>query len=239
MNAIYLLASYFSQLKWASDLEQKLLAQAVHDITVALDQSDRLVDIVQASSLLAVYLYANNRILEGYSRAYSAAKLAVNLGLHQITSDFHAHQTYKSGPLGQMSATVLPPPRDLLELRDRISVFWQAFMVDRCWSVANGLPVALPHGNRIQFRINTPWPRPDTEQIFHVSICYVFLAAVFEKLQQREGADVDHDTVRGLLDQNPSVPATPCLPAFRAKAAALYEYTSRLASGIIKLIYIA
>lgn len=173
MNAIYLLACHFARSPYFSELESTFLTRALREITVALDNQDRLVDVVQASSLLAIYLYANSRILEGYCHSFSAARLAVGLGLHQIQyADLtqRSSNTGKSSPAdsspGLMtlnsanspSSIVTSPPKNSAELRERISTFWQVFMVDRCWSVANGLPVALPDGEHHQGRIKTPWP---------------------------------------------------------------------------------
>ncbi|GAW06668.1 hypothetical protein LENED_008607 [Lentinula edodes] len=76
MNALYLLACHFSRSPYFSELESTFLTRALREITVALDNQDRLVDVVQASSLLAIYFYANSRILEGYCHSFSAARLA-------------------------------------------------------------------------------------------------------------------------------------------------------------------
>ncbi|KAJ3768445.1 hypothetical protein FB446DRAFT_276856 [Lentinula raphanica] len=217
MNALYLLACHFSRSPYFSELEQTFLTRTLREITVALDNQDRLVDVVQASSLLAIYLYANSRILEGYCHSFSAARLAVGLGLHQLQYSDLAKSTNTSppgdrpSPTGVMglSATSSPtssiassPPKDQSELRERISTFWQVFMVDRCWSVANGLPVALPDGEHHQGRIKTPWPDA--------------------ALDDRAPA------ATGLFDSsgNPVY-----MPSLKAKAAALYERTFRLSSS--------
>ena len=52
----------------------------------------------------------------------------------------------------------LPPPRDSDELAERVSTFWTVFCVDRCWSVATGLPSSLPDDNHPQLKISTVWP---------------------------------------------------------------------------------
>jgi len=166
MNAIYLLACLFARSPTCSELEPIFFTRALHEINVALDNSDRLVDIVQASSLLAVYLYSNCRTLEGYCHSFSAARLAVGLGLHQIHHPESLGLESYTGEMSQLvNSTQITPipisaPRDRMELMDRISAFWQVFMVDRCWSVANGLPVALPDSDSPQIRIKTPWPSP-------------------------------------------------------------------------------
>jgi hypothetical protein len=154
MNAIYLVACQFARSPYCTEIQPVFFTRTLHEITVALDNSDRLVDIVQASCLLSVYLYMNCRALEGYCHSFSAARLAVGLGLHQIHP---ASYLSDDAPI-QNTPIPIPPPRDAAEVADRIAAFWQVFMVDRCWSVANGLPVALPDGDCAQVRIKTPWP---------------------------------------------------------------------------------
>ncbi|KAJ4475615.1 hypothetical protein J3R30DRAFT_3706182 [Lentinula aciculospora] len=215
MNALYLLACHFSRSPYFSELEPTFLTRALREITVALDNQDRLVDVVQASSLLAIYLYANSRILEGYCHSFSAARLAVGLGLHQIQYADLGQPTNsspssdRSSPTGVMnlnttsspSSIASSPPKDQSELRERISTFWQVFMVDRCWSVANGLPVALPDGEHHQGRIKTPWP---------------------------DAALDDGATGAGVFDP---LGNSVYMPSLKAKAAALYERTFRLSSS--------
>ncbi|KAF9464608.1 hypothetical protein BDZ94DRAFT_1297108 [Collybia nuda] len=204
-NAIFLLSCHFSQMPCYSDMEPGFFTHTLHEINAALDTSDRLVDIVQASSLLAVYLYTNHRVLEGYRHAFSAIRLAVGLGLHQIRPlDISAALGYPQ----QSSLIPLPIPQNQTELTDRISAFWQVFMVDRCWSVVNGLPLALPDKENSQTRILTPWP------------------IGFDEF------DWEDHTAKGpiqMLFQGVSeFPTAMCIPALKAKAAALYELTSRL-----------
>lgn len=148
LNAMYLLGCHFARSPYYSELETIFFNKTLNHITAALDASDRLVDVIEASSLLAVYLYINCRFLEGYCHAFSAARLAVGLGLHQLTS-------------GQSSPPIpIPPPQTEDEMRHRVSAFWQVFIVDRCWTIANGLPLALPDGDSSHARIKTPWPVP-------------------------------------------------------------------------------
>ncbi|KAE9395112.1 hypothetical protein BT96DRAFT_997900 [Gymnopus androsaceus JB14] len=216
MNAIYLLACHFARSPYFSELESTFLTRALREITVALDNQDRLVDVVQASSLLAIYLYANSRILEGYCHSFSAARLAVGLGLHQIqytdlvqpnTTSSPADASTSAGSMilktsSSTSSIATSPPKDTAELRERISTFWQVFMVDRCWSVANGLPVALPDGEHHQGRIKTPWPDAALDDGFTSVMAFDPLG-------------------------NPVY-----MPSLKAKAAALYERTFRLASSL-------
>ncbi|KAJ7460848.1 hypothetical protein B0H11DRAFT_2057055 [Mycena galericulata] len=221
MNAIYLLACHFARSHYCSEIEPVFFTRALHEITVALDNSDRLVDVVQASCLLAVYLYINCRALEGYCHSFSAARLAVGLGLHQIRPP-------KLGDDPQLlygeeiTPIPIPPARDRAEVAGRISAFWQVFMVDRCWSVASGLPVALPDGDCPQVWIKTPWPTSTMDS-------------------ERDGQPVlsgpNTNTISGLFEHQPMLSLETdamFMPALRAKAAALYERTYRLASATKK-----
>ncbi|KAK7449724.1 hypothetical protein VKT23_013199 [Stygiomarasmius scandens] len=206
LNAIFLLGCFFARNPFYSDLEAHFLSKTLHEITVALDSSDRLVDVVQASCLLALYLYTNCRTLEAYCHSFSAARLAVGLGLHQIQpKDLDQSRASSSASSSKPSNTpiAIEKPKNHVELRDRISAFWQVFMVDRCWSVANGLPVALPDGEHHQGRIKTPWP---------------------EACLGIPGMRLDV----GLTGESGKSPVH--LPSLKAKAAALYERTFRLAS---------
>ncbi|KAL1742613.1 hypothetical protein HDZ31DRAFT_42843 [Schizophyllum fasciatum] len=209
-NAVYLLGCHYAQSPYFSESEPAFFSRALREIAVALDKSDRLVDVVQASCLLAVYLYANARALEGYCHSFSAARLAVGLGLHQLPS--YGGAEYASDALGEHVHPIhIQPPRDAEEHRDRVSAFWQVFMVDRCWSVTNGLPVALPDGEGDQIRIKTPWPRP-------------------------AGEDCPMDWLGAgpintlLLDDGTFDEPTAYIPALRAKATALYERAARLST---------
>ncbi|KAJ6500684.1 hypothetical protein C8R45DRAFT_1071233 [Mycena sanguinolenta] len=213
MNAIYLLACHFARSPYCSEIEPIFFTRALHEITVALDNADRLVDIVQASCLLSVYLYVNCRSLEGYTHSFSAARLAVGLGLHQIRPlpplGTDPSQLYSD----EITPIPIPPARDRAEMADRIAAFWQVFMVDRCWSVASGLPVALPDGDCPQVRIKTPWPTPEENDVHLLG-------------------EPSTNTVSTLFELQPMLSLGPdaiFMPALRAKAAALYERTYRLA----------
>jgi hypothetical protein len=148
MNAIYLSACYFSQSPWFAELKTYFHEETLNAIAAGLEHSDRLIDVASALCLVAVYQFANCRISEGYRHSFTAARLVTNLGLHQI-----------SGIACSSQNSMIPPARDGKELRYRISVFWQVYNVDRSWSVANGLPTALP-GGLSSAKIETPLPRP-------------------------------------------------------------------------------
>ncbi|KAJ7253377.1 hypothetical protein B0H12DRAFT_1116935 [Mycena haematopus] len=213
MNSIYLLACHFARSPFCSELEQTFLTRALHEITVALDNSDRLVDVVQASCLLSVYLYVNCRALEGYTHSFSAARLAVGLGLHQIRPLPPLGADHSRLYSEEITPIPIPPARDRAEMSDRVAAFWQVFMVDRCWSVASGLPVALPDGDCPQVRIRTPWPTLEQHDV----------PLLGEPSTNTVGTLFEHQPML-TLDTDAVF-----IPALRPKAAALYERTYRLA----------
>ncbi|KAF9453652.1 hypothetical protein P691DRAFT_658074 [Macrolepiota fuliginosa MF-IS2] len=125
LQAINLLGCYFSRDPELRSLETDLLKQSLHEITVSLRDCKHLCDVVQASSLLALYCYFNSRFVEGYRHAFVAARLAVALNLHQIP---------------------YPDPEYLQNYGayyDRVAAFWQVYMVDRAWSGVHGILAAL------------------------------------------------------------------------------------------------
>ncbi|TDL20139.1 hypothetical protein BD410DRAFT_899724 [Rickenella mellea] len=216
MNAIYVLACHFSHSQPLAEQEPRFLTRALRGVSTALEHSDRLVDIVQASCLLAVYFYSKARLLEGYYHASSAARLAVTLGLHQIRTpvwnarDGFAADAWQGFPCGTVP---VPPPKDALELGERIHAFWQVFVVDRCWSVATGLPSSLPDDDHPQLHISTVWPNSISD------------------FQNGNLANIDYSTLDTLYTRPvPSFPICPSTETLRAKAAAFFERASRVAS---------
>lgn len=177
MNAIYLLATHFASigsLPQIELLESVFLERALAHVGVALEHSDRLVNIVQASCLLACWFFGKGRLLEGYYHASSAGRLAIGLGLHQIRSDKFGPPG--SSPLSQKADShpviqeegMVPPPNSRMEIGQRILTFWQVFNVDRCWAVATNLPSGLVDDDHPRTRILTLWPR-EVEEYMDVS----------------------------------------------------------------------
>lgn len=157
--------------------------------------------VLQASCLLAVLFFAKGRLLEGYYHAGAATRLAVGLGLHQISTSDWLASTAGSGSSPQPSpdsigshangnavgngnsngsgrgghgggSSILAPPVDAVELGERILAFWQVYNLDRCWAVATGLPVALSDDKYPRTRIETAWPRLMED---YELVCSIFL----------------------------------------------------------------
>ena len=165
LDAMYLMACYFSQAPQYAAHEQHFLQRALTGISSSLQNSDRLIQIVQASCLIAIYFFSRGRTLEGYYHSSTAARLAVSLGLHQIKSEDWYRFQFDAVTLAQpafltfKSSLQLPAPRDAVEYRERLAVFCQVFAVDRAWSVASGLPAALPDDDgTTRARVENKWP---------------------------------------------------------------------------------
>ncbi|CAL1703325.1 unnamed protein product [Somion occarium] len=211
VDAVYLMGCYFSRSPNYTPLESHFLKRALAGISEALQENDRVINVLQASCLLALYFFGRGRILEGYYHSSIAARLAVSLGLHQIKPDswFQLQLASLAGPPQDAtsltkSSVQLAPPKDAIESEERITAFWQVFMVDRAWSVATGLPAALPDDDHPQAQIETVWPAPPDDSI-----------------SSGGGTLPRFDPV------NP-------YPTLRAKAVALFERTFRMASASVK-----
>ena len=161
VDAIYLLACYFSRSPLYTGLESYFLKESLRAISDALQSSDRIVHVLQASCLLALYFFWHGRTLEGYYHSSIAARLAVGLGLHQIRPDQFSRAGIQGDVPAPLNASVpLSPPRDEVEYTERIAAFWQIFAVDRAWAVVTGLPTALPDDDHPRSVIKTMWPIP-------------------------------------------------------------------------------
>lgn len=137
LQAINLMGCYFSRDPQLRKFETDLIQQSLHEITVSLRYCANLCDVVQASSLLALYCYFNGRFVEGYRHSFVAARLAVALDLHQIP---------------------YPSPEYLQDYGayyDRVAAFWQVYMVDRTWSGMHGILAALSE-DEYRGQITTP-----------------------------------------------------------------------------------
>lgn len=134
------------------------------------------VDAIQASVLLARYFFAIGRLHEASYHASAAADLAVQVGLHQISSSYalaiSQEQRWVNFPsINPVSSSELhlAPPQDSIELGERIGVFWQVYILDRLLSVALRRPPCIVDDDCVETRIDTPWP-DDIEEYENVSL---------------------------------------------------------------------
>ena len=247
--AIYALACHFSLSPAFAPHEARFVSRSLHAISCALEASDRLVHVLQASCLLAVLFFAKGRLLEGYYHAGAATRLAVGLGLHQISppdwlaapsgtsppaaADAAAARAPPGGGGGGGGSSILAPPVDAVELGERILAFWQVYNLDRCWAVATGLPAALSDDKYPRTKIETAWPRllEEYEMVSPRQTRQTRPPA--DPTPQGQIADADYSSVHYLYSQVTNVPFSNCdsIHTLRAKATTLFERAARLSSS--------
>ena len=141
MSAVYLLGSFFSHIPLPNDLQTQLLERALRNLTQSLHNQEHLMDVVQASCLLAQYFFFNNRLMEGNRHLLAAKRMAYDLGLCSVAEpDITTLSDYAYDSVMQ-------------DTTEKSAVFWQIFMVDRFWSVTNHSHVTLP--DRPTYRYST------------------------------------------------------------------------------------
>ncbi|KAF8811995.1 hypothetical protein BYT27DRAFT_7335959 [Phlegmacium glaucopus] len=150
MSAIYLLGSFFSHVPLPEDLQIQLLEQALRNVTRSLHNQEHLVDVVQASCLIAQYFFFNNRVMEGNRHLLAAKRMAYDLGLHAMSEP----------DVSTLSGYAYDSA--LQDMTEKSAVFWQVFMTDRFWSVTNHCDVSLP--DRSPYRYTTT-PLPVKEDV--------------------------------------------------------------------------
>ena len=228
LDAMYLMACYFSQMPAVQ--EGHYLQRALTGISSSLQDSDRLIQIAQASCLIAIYFFSRGRTLEGYYHSSTAARLAVSLGLHQIKSEeWYRLQFDAASSVAQpaflafKSSLQLPAPKDSVEYTERVAAFWQVLQVDRAWSVASGLPAALPDDDSSpRARVETTWPAA----IGDPQVCTYSRSQWYTQLTNRCAQDGPE------YIQPPNFMVNTKLnPYLRAKATTLFEKSYRLASS--------
>ena len=153
MNAIYLWACYLSRPQSLGQHEPLYLARSLDFLNEALQNSNKVIDIIQGCCLLSLYLLTNGRLLEGSYHASIAASLAMQWGLHRQVSE------EPDTGVCLDSSFKLPPPADAIERGERILAFWQVFILDRCWSVVLQRPSTIQDGRDMLTSITLPWPQ--------------------------------------------------------------------------------
>ena len=145
MSAIYLLGSFFSHIPLPHELQTQLLEQALRNVTRSLHHQEQLIDVIQASCLISQYFFFNHRVLEGHRHLLAAKRMSFDLGLYSVSeSDIPGYDSVSQ------------------DTTEKSAVFWQVFMVDRFWSVANHCDITLP--DRSPYRYSTT-PLPVKEGV--------------------------------------------------------------------------
>lgn len=154
LNAVYLLACYFTTLDhrpayWLGEHEAVFLSRAQIALMDSLALSDRLMDFIQASSMVAAYLVQRGRYLEGYHVHCGTARFALSCGMDRINKHDVSSFAREPGPSYTQQLVLLPEPEDTIELGDRLLSFWHIYWHDKVFSVVLGFLPALPHDDTI------------------------------------------------------------------------------------------
>ncbi|KAF8707392.1 GAL4-like Zn(II)2Cys6 (or C6 zinc) binuclear cluster DNA-binding domain, partial [Rhizoctonia solani] len=147
LSAAYLLGCFFSLDGSLAGLEPLFIERTRRALEDAIDLTQDFsysIDYLLASVMLALYYYFKGRLLEGYHRAISAVRFAVNHGFHAIVplsigalnmqNNVHAAAVYNQ--------------------KDRVCAWWFTFFIDRWGSLLTGLPCGIADDD-----IKTPWPQ--------------------------------------------------------------------------------
>ncbi|CAE6457042.1 unnamed protein product [Rhizoctonia solani] len=155
ISAAYLLGCFFcpdGSLATLEPLFTERTRRALEDAIELTQDFSYAIDYLLASGMLALYYYCKGRLLEGYHRAVSAARFAVNHGFHAIK------------PLSIDSLNPQNPTHVMAvyNQKDRVCAWWFTFFVDRWGSLLTGLPCGIADGD-----IKTPWPQTLDSVIDH------------------------------------------------------------------------
>ncbi|KDQ18962.1 hypothetical protein BOTBODRAFT_480231 [Botryobasidium botryosum FD-172 SS1] len=110
-----------------------------------LEDADRLLDFIRASTLLAKYCLTTARCEEGYHRHAATVRFAMACGLHRI-------DTYNPELL---EIPLLRRPKDLVDIGDMIHAWWNVFLIDRLGALLMRSSGTIAHDDE---RITTLWP---------------------------------------------------------------------------------
>ncbi|WVQ98377.1 hypothetical protein IAU59_005500 [Kwoniella sp. CBS 9459] len=158
LNAIYLITCHASPLRSVRIREQYFLQQietSLHEafkIQMGLPRS--MLDLMRAEILLAEYMWTHARESEAIMGTARACRIALASCFDRIPSSFDA-TPYSKICLRFQRKPLFMPPRDLIDVADRIYAFWSFVLLDLSASVASKLP-----SNIDPFSIKTPLPIP-------------------------------------------------------------------------------
>ena len=158
LYSILLWGLHFAPDKSLQGLREVYLRRAVAALPELLHQHDggsvgNLLAAIQASTLLATYFFAQGRSIEGAYHANTASGLVLCTGLH--TTRLSPSRSHPSSPLHNSvvpedyndsarangsGLDLLPAPRSRGETVERLCTFWNAFVMERTWAAACGLP---------------------------------------------------------------------------------------------------
>ena len=143
-----------TELRHLRDQEIALFERATKHLQAQLssDSPRRGLQSIQAEVLLATYLFAKGRGLEGTYHLNAAVSLTTTFGIHRVQSrSGHGSATSTSRRSSAHGSA------DNVEEGERICTFWRVFQLDRLWAVASN-STAILQEREPSIKIGTPWP---------------------------------------------------------------------------------
>ncbi|WVF69458.1 hypothetical protein IAT40_004235 [Kwoniella sp. CBS 6097] len=171
LNAIYLITCQASPIQAVRMRERYFLQQVETSLQEAFKEQTGLpasmLDLLRAEILLAEYMWTYAREAEAIIGTGRACRIALAACFDQIPSSSEitpvraSHLRLKRNPLSL-------PPRDLVDVADRIYAFWSFVLLDICASVASKLPINIDLFT-IKTSLPGPWsaymdPEPQTDR---------------------------------------------------------------------------
>ncbi|KDQ15872.1 hypothetical protein BOTBODRAFT_31331 [Botryobasidium botryosum FD-172 SS1] len=197
INVLYLMGCYYTPGPLHA-LEPYFLGRVRRHLQHSLQNVDRIVDFLKASAILTFYYLFRIRTAEAANSVPSNITFAVAAGLHDLSPPRWSPER----------ETFLPPPRDRVELGERITVWWLLFMLDRGFHfMSSQRPIVVADE-----RIRTVWPQPS------------------EEYERGEISTEPNNTVHSLYDSKSTASCAlgNCVLALRAKSFALFERSARV-----------
>ena len=106
----------------------------------------------QAHVLISQFFFSIGHLQDGQRHLIAASDFSNRLGLHQLSPS--SPIAIASGlPSALYENRGVSPPRDDVEMHERINLFWAVYDLDRCWSWVSGASSILVAD------IHTPWPK--------------------------------------------------------------------------------
>lgn len=206
-NAIFLWACFVSRPDPLCQNEEHYLSLAMDALPSAIMDDRYIVDVIQASCLMAMYFMCNGRVVESTYHAGAAAAMCVQYGMH--AGVFNTKRDWYAHPYDAMSMQL---PKDIAKEGERILTFWQVYNMDRCWSLVMRRPSLLSDGPDPLTAIHCPWPQDVSEyEMGHADVSSGF------------------QTVHAFLQNNSAAGFS--VQALRAKASAVFYRADQLSRG--------
>ncbi|WVQ99796.1 hypothetical protein IAU59_006938 [Kwoniella sp. CBS 9459] len=201
LNAMYLMTCRASPVEALRRKEALFYSRAKEQMDLAIGKDKRMFDAMRAGTLITCYLFADQRLAEGWAMLGQTVHVTIACGLDRLESSIVSEYEPSAREKRRGLGSYITPPANSLELADRIHAFWAFFLVDRCASISLEWPAGFD-----QTRITTPLPRPWAEYETndpHLQTCDERLSDLFAPLDQPKikACPINHNTDLGHLIQ--------------------------------------